>query len=91
MKEEISFASVLKNPIYKNRDAIYAMNPATGLVHRTEQKNELVMELAPILMNSPVTSVFVYGNPGTGVQDLSQADLVVNSLREINKEVINKF
>ena len=28
--------------------------------------NELIMELAPILMKSPVTTVFVYGNPGTG-------------------------
>ncbi|MBN2421371.1 AAA family ATPase [Candidatus Woesearchaeota archaeon] len=70
MSEEISFESVLKNPIYKNREMIYALNPPTGLLHRTEQKNELVMELAPILMNSAVSCVFVYGNPGTGKTSL---------------------
>ena len=70
MSEEISFESVLKNPIYKNRDMIYALNPPTGLLHRTEQKNELVMELAPILMNSAISCIFVYGNPGTGKTSL---------------------
>lgn len=49
---------------------IYALNPPTGLLHRTEQKNELVMELAPILMNSAVSCIFVYGNPGTGKTSL---------------------
>jgi len=67
---EISFESVLKNPIYRNRDLIYALNPPSGLLHRTEQKNELIMELAPILMNSPISCIFVYGNPGTGKTSL---------------------
>ncbi len=70
MSQEISFESVLKNPIYKNRDLIYALHPPSGLLHRTEQKNELIMELAPILMNSAVSGVFVYGNPGTGKTSL---------------------
>lgn len=70
MSEEISFESVLKNPIYKDRDMIYVLNPPTGLLHRTEQKNELIMELAPILMNSAVSCIFVYGNPGTGKTSL---------------------
>ena len=65
-KKAVTFASVLQNPIYKNRDVLYALVPPTGLLHRTEQKNELIMELAPILMNSAVSCVFVYGNPGTG-------------------------
>jgi cell division control protein 6 len=65
-KKAVTFASVLQNPIYKDRDVLYALVPATGLLHRTEQKNELIMELAPILMNSAVNCVFVYGNPGTG-------------------------
>ncbi len=65
-KKAVTFASVLQNPIYKNRDVLYALLPPTGLLHRTEQKNELIMELAPILMNSAVSCVFVYGNPGTG-------------------------
>ncbi|HIH39430.1 TPA: AAA family ATPase [Candidatus Woesearchaeota archaeon] len=67
---EISFESVLRNPIYKNRDLIYALIPPGGLLHRTEQKNELIMELAPILMNSPISCIFVYGNPGTGKTSL---------------------
>ncbi|HME87488.1 MAG TPA: AAA family ATPase [Candidatus Nanoarchaeia archaeon] len=75
-KEEISFESVLRNPVYKDRDMIYALNPPTGLLHRTDQKNELVMELAPILMNSAVSCIFVYGNPGTGKTSL------VNELSE---------
>ncbi|MBW2997706.1 AAA family ATPase [Candidatus Woesearchaeota archaeon] len=65
-KKAVTFASVLQNPIYKNRDVLYALVPPTGLLHRTEQKNELIMELAPILMDSAVSCVFVYGNPGTG-------------------------
>ncbi len=65
-KRAVTFASVLQNPVYLNRDVLYTLVPPTGLVHRTEQKNELVMELAPILMNSAVSCVFVYGNPGTG-------------------------
>jgi cell division control protein 6 len=65
-KKAVTFASVLQNPIYRDRDVLYALVPATGLLHRTEQKNELIMELAPILMNSAVNCVFVYGNPGTG-------------------------
>lgn len=65
-KKAVTFASVLQNPFYKNRDVLYVLVPPTGLLHRTEQKNELVMELAPILMNSAVSCVFVYGNPGTG-------------------------
>jgi cell division control protein 6 len=65
-KKAVTFASVLQNPIYKDRDVLYALVPPTGLLHRTEQKNELIMELAPILMNSAVSCVFVYGNPGTG-------------------------
>lgn len=64
--KKVTFASVLQNPIYKDRDELYALIPKEGLLHRTEQKNELIMELAPILMNSAVSCVFVYGNPGTG-------------------------
>jgi len=36
--EAITFASVLKNPIYKKRDVLYSVNPPGGLLHRTEQK-----------------------------------------------------
>jgi len=66
MEKEITFASVLENPIYKDRDVLFSLRPPTGFLHRTKQKNELVMELAPILMKSAVSCVFVYGPPGTG-------------------------
>lgn len=66
MDKAVTFASVLQNPVYKDRDVLYALVPPTGMLHRTQQRNELIMELAPILMNSAVNCVFVYGNPGTG-------------------------
>jgi len=86
--EAITFASVLKNPIYKKRDVLYATKPPGGFLHRTEQKNALVMELAPILMNSPVSCVFIYGNPGTGKTSLVN-DLLEELSEEIEKQNIN--
>ncbi len=68
--KELTFSSVLENSIYKDRDVLFALHPPTGFLHRTKQKNELVMELAPVLMSSPVSCVFVYGNPGTGKSGL---------------------
>ena len=80
-KEAMTFASVLRNPVYARREALYDLHPPTGFLHRTEQKNELVMELAPILMGSVVPCVFVYGNPGTG-----KTGLVTNLLQELEAE-----
>jgi cell division control protein 6 len=77
----MTFADVLQNPIYKDREVLYALIPPTGLVHRTEQKNELIMELAPILMNSAVNCVFLYGNPGTG-----KTAVVTELLSELESE-----
>ncbi|MFC1691385.1 Cdc6/Cdc18 family protein [Nanoarchaeota archaeon] len=82
--QEMTFASVLKNPIYKNRDILYAMQPPTGFLHRTEQKNELIMELSPILMKSAVSCLFVYGNPGTG-----KTGLVLDLMNELKEEAEN--
>lgn len=82
---EITFASVLKNPIYLNRDVLYALEPPSGFLHRIEQKNELIMELAPILMGSAVSCVFVYGNPGTG-----KTALITDLMKEIESEARNK-
>ncbi|MBI4149941.1 AAA family ATPase [Candidatus Woesearchaeota archaeon] len=79
--KEMTFASVLKNPIYQRRDVLYALTPPTGFLHRTEQKNELVMELAPILMGNAVSSVFVYGNPGTG-----KTGLILELIKELEEE-----
>ncbi len=81
MPNEITFANVLKNPIYNDRDVLYALHPPGGLVHRTEQKNELIMELSPILMNSAVSGIFVYGTPGTG-----KTSLVLELIDELEKE-----
>lgn len=80
-KKAVTFASVLANAIYADRNVLYAVQPPTGFVHRVEQKNALVLELAPILLNSAVQGVFVYGNPGTGKTALLQ-DL----LRELQQE-----
>ena len=84
-EREITFASVLKNPIYQNRDVLYALEPPTGFLHRVEQKNELIMELAPILMGSTISCVFVYGNPGTG-----KTALITDLMKEIEAEAENK-
>ena len=65
-KKAMTFASVLKNPIYNDRGILYSIEPPTGFLHRTAQKNDLIVELAPILMGSAVNCVFVFGNPGTG-------------------------
>ncbi|RME78023.1 NACHT domain-containing protein, partial [Candidatus Woesearchaeota archaeon] len=81
MTEAITFAGLMKNSIYKDRDVIHALVPPSGIVHRTEQRNELVMELAPILMNSAVSCIFVYGNPGTG-----KTSLVSQLLEELANE-----
>lgn len=79
--KEMTFAAMLDNPVYKDRNALYALQPPAGFVHRTQQKNELVVELAPILMNSPVTGVFVYGNPGTG-----KTSLILDLVKELEQE-----
>lgn len=83
-RKAMTFASVLKNPIYQKRDVLYALTPPSGFLHRTEQKNELVMELTPILMGSAVTGVFVYGNPGTG-----KTGLILDLLAELEDEANN--
>lgn len=62
----MTFSSVLNNQVYQRRDVLYSLIPPSGFLHRTAQKNGLIMELAPILMGSAVSCVFVYGNPGTG-------------------------
>lgn len=66
MAKELTFAGILKNQIYKDRNTLYDLVPPEGFLHRVEQKNEMIMELAPILMNSAVQGIFVYGPPGTG-------------------------
>lgn len=64
--KRLTFKGILKKTIYKNRNALYDLVPPEGLVGRIGERNDLVMELSPILMNSPVSSIFVYGTPGTG-------------------------
>ncbi|MBD3313774.1 AAA family ATPase [Candidatus Woesearchaeota archaeon] len=83
--EPMTFASVLKNPIYNKRDVLYSLEPPTGFLHRTGQKNELIMELAPILMGSAVSCVFVYGVPGTG-----KTGLIFDLMKELEQEADNK-
>jgi archaeal cell division control protein 6 len=84
-KPAMTFASVLKNPIYARREILYDQTPPSGFVHRVDQKNELVMELAPILMGSAVSCVFVYGNPGTG-----KTGLMLELMDELETESQNQ-
>jgi len=81
MAKELTFASMLKSGIYQNRSVLYDLQPPSGFLHRTEEKNELVMELAPILMNSAVSGIFVYGTPGTG-----KSALITEIVKEIKNE-----
>lgn len=81
----MTFASVLKNPIYQQRDILYALHPPEGFLHRVDEKNELIMELAPILMQSPVNCASVYGNPGTG-----KTGLVLSLLEELENEATSR-
>lgn len=77
----MTFASVLENPLYLRRDVLYSLSPPTGFLHRIGQKNELIMELAPILMGSAVSCVFVYGNPGAG-----KTGILLSLLDELKQE-----
>src|SRR3989344_2146916 len=88
-EKAVTFASVLANVIYADRNVLYAVQPPTGFVHRVEQKNALVLELAPILLNSAVQGVFVYGNPGTGKTALVQ-DLVRELQQESQKRGVKR-
>ncbi len=79
--KKLTFASMLKGSLYKNRDIIYDVVPPTGFVHRTDERNQLIMELSPILMNSAVSSVFIYGTPGTG-----KTGLMFELMKELETE-----
>ncbi|MBT7903281.1 AAA family ATPase [Candidatus Woesearchaeota archaeon] len=79
--KKLTFASVLMNPVYKDRNELFSLVPKKGLVHRIEEKNEVIMELAPILMNSAVNCVFLYGTPGTG-----KTAMITELTEELTKE-----
>ncbi len=81
---KLTFDKVLKKSIYKDRDALYTLLPKEGLVGRVSERNDLVMELAPILLNSPVASIFVYGTPGTGKTALTLE--ICNELKRESKK-----
>jgi cell division control protein 6 len=84
MPTKLTFANVLKSTLYKNRAVLYELRPPTGFVHRTVQRNELIVELSPILLNSAVQGIFIYGTPGTG-----KTSLVLELLDELKKEAKN--
>jgi len=80
-KTKISFASLLDKNIYQNRDVLYDLQPPTGFLHRVDERNELVIELMPILLNKSATYLFVYGTPGTG-----KTGLMLDVMDELKKE-----
>jgi len=88
MKNKLTFESVIKKSIYKDRNSLYELIPSAGLVGRVDERNEIVMELAPILLNSPVSSIFVYGTPGTGKTALT-LEIANELLKEAKKNKIN--
>jgi len=81
MPTKLTFANVLKSTLYKNRAVIYDLRPPAGFVHRTQQRNELIVELSPILLNSAVQGIFIYGTPGTG-----KTGLIYELLDELKNE-----
>lgn len=81
---KLTFENVLKKTIYKDRNALYELVPKQGMVGRIDERNEIIMELAPILLNSPVSSIFVYGTPGTGKTALTLE--IANELRKEAKK-----
>jgi len=84
MADKLTFENVLKKTIYKNRNVLYELTPKGGMVGRLSERNEMIMELAPILLNSPITSIFVYGTPGTGKTGLTLE--IANELRKEAKK-----
>ena len=55
--KKLTFENLMRKTLYKDRNAIYDLVPLGGLVGRVQERNELVMELAPLLMDSSVASV----------------------------------
>lgn len=86
--KKLTFEKVLKKTIYRDRNALYELVPKEGLIGRVNERNELVMELAPILINSPVASIFVYGTPGTGKTALT-LEICNELMREARKKEIS--
>jgi cell division control protein 6 len=84
MVKKLTFASVIKGSIFKNREVLYDLKPPKGFVHREEQRNDLIVELSPILLNSGVKGIFIYGTPGTG-----KTGLVHEIVEELEKEADN--
>jgi cell division control protein 6 len=85
---KLTFANVLKGSIFKKRETLYELVPPGGFVHRTEQRNELVVELSPVLLNSAVKGIFVFGPPGTGKTGLI-SELLNEIKREADKNNVN--
>lgn len=81
MPTKLTFANVLKSTIFRDRKILYDLAPPSGFVHRTEQRNELIVELSPILLNSAVPGIFIYGTPGTG-----KTGLTFELMKELEKE-----
>ncbi|MBW3020508.1 AAA family ATPase [Candidatus Woesearchaeota archaeon] len=63
---KLSFSDIARKRVFKDRDELFSLIPKKGIIGRIEEKNNLVMELSPLLLNSSTRGIFVQGSPGTG-------------------------
>lgn len=64
---DLTFDMVKKNTIFRDRHILTRLIPPNGkFEHREQQRNKLILELAPLLTGQRASNLFVYGMPGTG-------------------------
>ena len=63
---------------------LYDLKPPTKFLHRVDERNELVVELMPILLNNSFSYIFVYGTPGTGKTGLIRD--IMDELQGVSKK-----
>ncbi len=79
------FTSYLNNErIFKNRNALSINFTPENIPHREKQIEELGKILAPALLNSKPSNVFIYGRTGTGKSLVSL--YVTNELMKVSRE-----
>ncbi|MBW2998742.1 AAA family ATPase [Candidatus Woesearchaeota archaeon] len=72
----------MKKKVFKDRDELFSLIPKRGTIGRIEEKNNLVMELSPLLLNSSTRGIFIQGPPGTG-----KTSCILEILDELGSEL----